>query len=347
MVPRVSVVMPVYNAAAYLAESVGSVLAQTFAEFELIAIDDGSGDDSAEILLEFARRDARVIVLRQLNRGIVSALNAGLQVAQGEFVARMDADDVAHPQRFERQVAFLDAESRCVAVGSQALQIDREGAAIGPMRAPLTHEEIDRWNLARGGGGIPHPTAMIRRAAIEAGGRYREAYRWAEDGDLFLRLAEIGRLANLPDALLEYRLHVRSVTFTRRVEMASAARRAIADACRRREVADVSGDAVLGAESPLRRFDVERAWAWTAVEAGNRATARKYALRVFLRNFWFEGSWKLLEAAFFSGDPATQVDNEIRLHERVARRLVMAALRGGMGATRALRWLVKGRLEAT
>src|SRR5215470_4499377 len=107
MDPQVSVILPVYNSEQYLAAAVASILQQTFADFELLAIDGGSSDRSLDILREFAARDPRLRVVPQEGKGLVNALNQGVAKARGEFIARMDADDIAHSERFERQVAFL------------------------------------------------------------------------------------------------------------------------------------------------------------------------------------------------------------------------------------------------
>lgn len=345
MPPSISVVMPVFNAGRYLRQALDSVLGQTLRDFELLAVCGPSSDDSAALLVQYAGRDPRVRVVEQTGAGIVGALNCGLALARGEFVARMDADDVALPERFQAQIAFLQHEPACVAVGSQALQIDPQGDAIGPMRVPLTHEEIDRRNLAGIGGGIPHPTAMIRRRVIEAIGGYSPAYHAAEDLDFFLRLAEVGRLANLPDTLLLYRLHLHSASVARRRETLAAARLAVAAACRRRGIADAGGPLPPGAQACPRQFDVQRAWAWSAVEAGHPATARKYALRVLCRNFWFHESWRLAEAAFV-GMGRTVADGKVSWRQTLRQSLLTAVLRGGTLCTKLLRLMVRGRWSA-
>src|SRR5690348_9760889 len=116
-VPVISVVMPVYNAGRFLRESIDSILAQTFGDFEFLCIDDGSTDDSPEILRELAQHDSRVRIITKTNGGVTSALIAGVGGARGEFIARMDADDVADPQRFALQVEHLRTHQECVAVG--------------------------------------------------------------------------------------------------------------------------------------------------------------------------------------------------------------------------------------
>src|ERR1051326_2264165 len=128
--PFVSVLVPVYNAARYLDVAISSVLRQTFSDFELIAVDDGSKDDSKKILEHFSANDARIRVISRPNTGIVGALNDGLAVARGEFIARMDADDVALPGRFQAQLDYLRGHPDCIAVGTAVQIIDARGAVV-------------------------------------------------------------------------------------------------------------------------------------------------------------------------------------------------------------------------
>lgn len=213
--PTISVIIPVYNAARYLERAIASVQAQTVRDIEIIAVDDGSSDNSKTILDRIAASDPRLRIISRPNTGIVGALNDALAAARGEFVARMDADDLCLPERFEKQVAFLRARPDYVCVGSAFLYIDAAGGYLKECTRPSDHAAIERELLAGNGGVIIHPAAMFRRDAIERVGRYRESAQWIEDLDLYLRLAEIGRLSNLPEVLFHYRFHEQSVNFTR------------------------------------------------------------------------------------------------------------------------------------
>lgn len=213
--PRISVIMPVYNAQRYLREAVSSILAQTFRDFELLAIDDGSTDSSKAILDALAQSDPRVRVISRPNTGIVGALNDGLAAAQGEFIARMDADDWVTPDRFDKQLAFLAAHPNCVCVGSYFNYMDAEGALVKWNPRDTDPATIERTLLTGDGGALIHPVIMARRAAIERAGRYRVEAQWVEDLDLYLRLARIGELSNVSEVLLHYRFHTQSVNFTR------------------------------------------------------------------------------------------------------------------------------------
>jgi GT2 family glycosyltransferase len=205
--PTVSVVLPVYNGEPYLTEAVESILGQTFQDFELIAVYDPSSiDNSHGVLDDAARRDPRVRVVNRTNRSLVDALNLGLSCARGEFIARMDADDVSLANRFARQVAHLRAHPDIAVVGSTITLIDAAGTVVREIDYPLASIEVDRF-LIETGCALAHPTVMARRDAILAVGGYRAAFEHGEDYDLWLRMAERYSLANLPDRLLRYRHH--------------------------------------------------------------------------------------------------------------------------------------------
>jgi GT2 family glycosyltransferase len=205
MSPTISVILPVYNSEAYLGLAVDSVLAQTFRDFELIAIEGGSTDRSRAILGEFAARDARVRVITQSARGLVGALNEGIAAGRGEFLARMDADDISHPERFTKQLVFLRGHPDIAVVGSTMTLIDAEGLPIRDIDYPIQPSEVAR--SLECGSALAHPAVMMRTEAVRQMHGYRAVLDHAEDYDLWLRMAERFQLANLPDRLLSYRHH--------------------------------------------------------------------------------------------------------------------------------------------
>jgi glycosyltransferase involved in cell wall biosynthesis len=212
-VPRVSVVMAVYNAMPYLPDAIGSVLSQTYCQFRLIAVDDGSTDGSGPYLDSIT--DPRLTVVHQDNQGQHRAANWGIELADTELIARMDADDIAEPDRLAKQVAFLDANPQVGLVGGQIL---RMGARRAGLRSnlPTTHRAIVD-DLMRNRHGMCNATTMFRTALFEQVGGYWE-HNLSEDWDLFLRLAEVTELANLEDLLLSVRFHSRSLNGRRIVE---------------------------------------------------------------------------------------------------------------------------------
>lgn len=212
--PRVSVVMPIYNGAAYLAASIDSVLAQTQDDFELILVDDGSTDETARIIARYAAQDQRVRPIAKANSGIADTLNQGLAVARADWVARLDSDDLMVPQRLERQLAFVAANPDLVAAGSYYEIIDPAGARHGS-RTPLprSREELQRFLVAREPLSFLHPSMIFRRrTAIDLGG-YDKRTEPAEDVDLFARMLATGApILIQPEILLYYRVHANAVS---------------------------------------------------------------------------------------------------------------------------------------
>jgi len=202
--------MPVYNGEAYLAEAIDSILAQTERRFEFLIIDDGSTDRSLDIARDRAARDDRIRVVALEHAGIVAALNAGLAMAQGEFVARMDADDVALPHRFAVQLQHLAEHPRTVAVGGNVVFIRPDGSLHGRTNHVL-HASYNA-NSPMESVLVPHPAAMYRLAPVRALGGYRKPFRGAQDTDLWRRLIEIGDIDNLEEPVLHYRLHAAQAT---------------------------------------------------------------------------------------------------------------------------------------
>lgn len=244
--PRVSVVLPVRDGEAHLEEAVDSILLQTFVDLELVVVDDGSVDSTPRLLADFAAHDVRVRVHRLDRVGLVAALNAGIEVAHGVYVARMDADDVSLPRRIERQVAELDRRPRLGVLGTQVRYIDAAGSAIGLWSLPLG-EELVRWSLCFGTP-LAHPSVMIRRSLLVRHA-YSAAALHAEDYDLWLRLSAETQLDNLPEILFERRVHGASISDLHEDEQATTAAEV-----QRRAVA-----AALGREPSTRQIEVLRA----------------------------------------------------------------------------------------
>jgi hypothetical protein len=215
--PRVSVVMPVFNGETYLVEAIESVLGQTLEELELVLVDDASRDGSRAIAERFAREDTRVkVVANERNVGIAAALNRGWRAARSPFIARLDADDIALPDRLARQADFLDAHPCVAAVGGAAITIDAAGRRGSTLRFPTESRRI-RSTLLRHNC-FAHPSVVLRRDALEQVGGYR--FDHAEDYDLWLRLSERFELANLAEAVILYRQHAGQFTFVALEEQA-------------------------------------------------------------------------------------------------------------------------------
>jgi len=295
--PTVSVVMTVFNTQRYVGEAIQSVLAQTFRDFEFIIIDDGSTDRSPAVIREFASRDPRICFVSRPNTGIVAAANEGIGMARGRYLARMDSDDVCLPGRFETQVKYLDAHPECVLVGSRATVVDPYGSPVFESGQKLAHEEIDAELLGSGGGwAIVQPSAMMRTEAVRRVGAYRGRHNVSEDQDLFLRLAEVGRVANLPEPLLLYRRHYKSVMHTQWRQREEVKERIVREAYQRRGL-PMPADWRFDDWKPTPLAEQARAWGWAALKRGNVSVARKHALTA-LRAAPLSGeAWKLLVCA--------------------------------------------------
>jgi hypothetical protein len=204
--PKVSVVMSVYNGAPFLREAVESILAQTFADFEFIIIDDGSTDKTAEILSTYAKADNRVRIFRQEeNRGRAESLNWGLGLARARLIARMDADDVSLPGRLKQQSDFLESHQEVGLVGGVHEIIDKNGGALATGCMPLEDQQIRTRMLEYNC--MCHSAVMMKRDVALASGGYRSQLRDADDYDLWLRIAERTELANLDQVVVRYRVH--------------------------------------------------------------------------------------------------------------------------------------------
>jgi glycosyltransferase involved in cell wall biosynthesis len=209
MTPLVSVVMPVRDGVRWLSEAIASVQAQVFSSFELVIVDDGSVDDTPKIIGRFAQADPRIVAFRQGKLGLVAALNLAASQSRGRLIARLDADDRMHPQRLDRQVQYLDAHPEIGLLGSWADKIDEHGTFIGRL-TPETHPEKLKL-LLRNGNPFVHSSVIVRSDIMKTLG-YRCAFEAAEDYDLWLRMSEVTKIANMPECLVQYRLHETNVS---------------------------------------------------------------------------------------------------------------------------------------
>lgn len=293
--PVISVLMPVYNGSRYLTEAVESILTQSFRDFEFVIVDDGSTDDSLTILESYAAKDDRIRLISRPNTGIVGALNDGLAAARGEFVARMDADDIAMPERFSRQVDFLRANLDVVCVGCGALQIDSRGNHLIPWTLPLDDETIQSQHL-KGSTSLVHPGVMFRREAVAAINGYNSAIPVAQDLDLWLRLGEKGRLANLPNLLLKYRVHDNTISNSRQQEQLAYAQLAVDHACDRRGLAksNLNLKPYRPAQSKASRHDFSIRCGWWNFLRGDRQTALRHGMHAIRSMPWRSDGWQLL-----------------------------------------------------
>jgi glycosyltransferase involved in cell wall biosynthesis len=207
----VDVLLPVFNGATTITEAIESLQRQTFTSIRIIIVDDGSTDQTPEVLAAIAARDSRIAVLTQPNGGTVDALNAGLGLCQAEFVARQDADDISDPFRLAVELDYLRRHADCVAVSGAAKHVDEHGRLLGTVQTfPQPDSADPRWAPSREPY-LMHPFLMVRRAELQAIGGYRYVY-YSEDTDLYWRLQERGTMRNLDMPLGKYRVHAHSIS---------------------------------------------------------------------------------------------------------------------------------------
>ena len=205
--PEISVVIAVYNSEKYITPCVESILNQTFGDFELVIVDDGSSDSTRKILRSIAGRDPRIKLLENdRNRGIAYSRNKAVENSSGEYVAIMDADDIASPDRLEKQLDFLRAHPEYAGCGSMQDYIDDKGEPFDIREVPQKRGEVT--GLLSDPCELSHSTCMFRRDVLMEVGGYRETFRRAVDYDLFLRITEKYRVYNIPEVLLHQRFSI-------------------------------------------------------------------------------------------------------------------------------------------
>lgn len=201
--PKVTVLMPVYNGGRFLREAVDSILKQTYRNFEFIVINDGSTDNTCDILRTYS--DSRLFVFEQKNLGIIASLNKGIKLSQGEYIARMDADDISEPDRLAKQVEFLDNHPAIGVLGIISKIIDEQANELPKLNLPTNHKNILARLLLDNC--FVHSSIMLRKNLFETHGYYSKNAILCEDYELFLRLSCVTQLANLPMPLHRYRMN--------------------------------------------------------------------------------------------------------------------------------------------
>jgi hypothetical protein len=203
--PTVSVIMTVFNGDKFLAETIESVLNQSFRDFEFLVVDDGSTDATADILSKYVHRDGRIRVLGDGKRGRSASLNLAISLANGKYVANTDADDLSMPRRIEEQVAFMERNPEVGVLGSAYELVTESGVVIDTVGHPLEDSQIRSVMLRYNP--ICHSSVILRKDIVLATTGYRSTFEPSEDYDLWLRMSERSRLANLDNVLVRYRLH--------------------------------------------------------------------------------------------------------------------------------------------
>jgi len=272
-----TVLFPVRNAGRFLEPALASLAAQSRRDFVVIAVNDGSTDASAAVLRSWIPARLPGTVLTAPGEGVTAALiRAGAQ-ARTKWWIRMDADDLAAPFRWERQAAWLDAHPDAVAVGSGLWRIDSHGDCIGAHDPPIDPAAIEAALLAGDGFALCHPAAVLRADAVAAVGGYRPEFPLGQDLDLFLRLAQIGPLGNVPERLLSYRQHDANTNFARAAEKARLLRLILAEAHGERGL-EWDPASLPFRDDTAKAADFHRRAALGALRYSTRRAARRHAL---------------------------------------------------------------------
>jgi glycosyltransferase involved in cell wall biosynthesis len=213
----ISVVMPAYNADPFISQAIDSVLAQTWRDFELIVVDDGSTDRTLEIAKRYAAQDVRIKVYSHPNKGTAPTLNRCIELASSEWVFLMHADDLMRPNRLERQLAFVREHPELAVASSLVWNVDSKDRIIGKATSEFfTHEAVDKSFSANKPIGFHHPAVALRKSAVLSVGGYRQEFWPAEDMDLWNRLVGKGyKILVQPEYLLYYRMHGNAASISR------------------------------------------------------------------------------------------------------------------------------------
>jgi glycosyltransferase involved in cell wall biosynthesis len=208
--PCITILLPTYNAEAFIKETIKSILAQTYSNWECLIIDDASTDQTVQIIKRF--KDKRIqLIEKPKNSGYTNSLNQGLQCAKGKYIARMDADDIALPQRLERQYQFMESHPEVVVCGTAYRILGTERTVTMPLDNKSIKNQLLKQTC------FAHPTVMLRKKIlIDNNLKYNIEKEPAEDYDLWVRLLSFGKMANIKEVLLEYRLHDNQVSIIRR-----------------------------------------------------------------------------------------------------------------------------------
>ncbi len=291
--------MPVYNGGIYLEKAIGSILTQTFTDFEFIIIDDGSTDNSLVTLSRYAAQDSRIKLVSRENRGLVKTLNQGIELAQSALIARMDADDIAMPERFAMQKAYLDNNPEILCVGGRVKVIDSKGRFLISNDAKTNPEDAESSAL-NGISPIIHPSAMLRTEALKQVGGYHEADYPAEDLALWLNLCAIGKINNIPDIVLKYRIHNDSISTGLHHAQLEKTRQLCAEACKKKGIPfEFKAREGRPLQSRASKHEIDLRHGWWAFTSKQWQTAFIYALKAIKWLPYKLDGWRLLYCSLF------------------------------------------------
>lgn len=280
--PLVSVVMPVFNTRSYLDEAIASIMRQTFPNFELIIINDGSTDGSLALARQWEKKDRRIRVFDQSNKGRSFSRNRGLELATTEFIVMMDSDDIAEETRLQLCYEYLQNNSEAVAVSGQYERVCMYGVPLQKSSLPLDHKSIVNDLLQDKGDSFTQGASMYKKSLAQKVGGYNLSYDLGEDADLFLRMALHGELINLPDVLLKYRRHPNSITSTADEQLVENCIKRLNSAWLDRGLLmDSDFEHYLKKTIKREKHEDILQFGWNALNKGETKIARRYAKSLF------------------------------------------------------------------
>ena len=224
LIPRVSVLMPAYNVEKYIGEAIESILNQTFTDFEFIIINDGSTDNTAKIIREYTQKDKRIrFINHKKNKGLIAVLNEGLDLCRGEYIARMDSDDISLPERLAKQIKYMDNHPECGVVGAWIKKFGYKVRSNDIFKYPPIMKPLD---FVLRGNQVAHPCTMIRNSVLKTYNiKYKSQYKYAEDYAFWGEIVMFTEIHNLQEILLLYRWHTSNVSVTHYQEQSECAER--------------------------------------------------------------------------------------------------------------------------
>jgi glycosyltransferase involved in cell wall biosynthesis len=306
--PKITVSLSAYNNEKFIGKTIQSILSQTFTDFEFIIVNDGSRDGTLKILQAFAHQDPRIVLINRENKGIVKSKNEILSLTKGEYIANIDGDDIALPDRLRIQSEYLDNHPDVVCVGSDVELIDEKDRFL-TVNHYKKGAEIS-LDIIQGHVQISNPASMVRTSALRQIGGHHEEYTYADDLDVWLRLDEIGKLDNIPIPLTKYRIHSNSASEKFILKQKESAQKACEDAWKRRGIqgkftSDFKWRADGSRESKLE-FTLKYGWlAWRNLQY---STATIYGVKALKISLLSKEAWKLLLCGLLRRKPKqTQV----------------------------------------
>jgi len=303
--PKISVLLPAYNAQAFVAKAIESILGQTFTDFEFLIFDDGSTDKTLDIIKGFAKKDDRIRIISRPNKGLVATLNEGLGLARGEFIARQDADDISLPERFESEIQYLEAHPNVGLVGSNYISINESGTKDVFVTNVFTHPEDLKMCLVLCNQ-FGHGSIMMRKSVVqkvEGVKGYDPAVGHVEDYDFFVRISRVTDVANIEKPLYKWRRVKTSVTHTNsesQIKSAFIVRdRAFLHFLKHRQEYNIFGYHPTGSEYRVRKSTMYRDFGYLAKKQNKNLLALLFILLAIFYQPNLKRNYKYLILVFY------------------------------------------------